>query len=112
MGDIKQGFHSWNYGMRERWNKVFIVGAIGMERQMKKEIGMSKIEQVPENARGGSCAFCRELRASIRIEDSRGAEIWICLRCDRLIDWQEPKGSAMRYKSRGRWQQVEEATWR
>ena len=69
-----------------------IIEVIDMERQIKR----IEQDEVSENARGSSCAFCKELKASIRIEDSRSAEIWICLRCDRLIDWQEPKSKARR----------------
>jgi len=74
----------------------------GTERQACKtgfETGKAEIEQVSENARGGKCGLCRELKASIMIEDSRGVDVWICMRCDRLIDWQEPRRKAGRGKN-------------
>lgn len=41
------------------------------------------------NMKGGKCAFCGELKGMIRIQDADGVELWICLRCDRLVDWQK-----------------------
>lgn len=52
------------------------------------------IERPLENADGKrsgkveKCALCRELRGTVRIQDAKGRELRICLRCDRLIDWQ------------------------
>jgi len=40
------------------------------------------------NKKGGKCAFCRELKGMIRIQDADGVELWICLRCDRAIYWE------------------------
>jgi len=40
------------------------------------------------NKKGEKCAFCQELKGVIRINDIKGVELWICLRCDRLVDWQ------------------------
>jgi len=34
------------------------------------------------------CALCGELHGGVRICDEEGKELRICLRCDRLIQWQ------------------------
>jgi hypothetical protein len=33
------------------------------------------------------CALCGELNGTIRVKDSEGREVRICMRCNRLIDW-------------------------
>ena len=33
------------------------------------------------------CALCGELSGSIRVKDSEGREVRICMRCNRMIDW-------------------------
>ena len=63
-----------------------------MSRNAKVECLPEKIlghsESWPrENSKGEKCALCEELKAMIRISDESGKEFWICLRCDRLIDW-------------------------
>ncbi|MDD4869550.1 MAG: hypothetical protein PHR77_03230 [Kiritimatiellae bacterium] len=34
------------------------------------------------------CALCGELNGHIKVEDSEGREVKICMRCNRMIDWQ------------------------
>lgn len=36
---------------------------------------------------GPSCVLCKELPGRVRIEDGRGRQLRICLRCDRLMQW-------------------------
>lgn len=39
------------------------------------------------NTKGDKCSFCKELRGCVRVSDVQGLLYWICLRCDRLVNW-------------------------
>ena len=51
---------------------------------------VKEAEWILPNRQGEKCAVCRELKGVVQIEDCLKKEYWICLRCDRQIDWREP----------------------
>ena len=68
------------------WNLPGLVLAEGDE-ECRKADGPGSVAD-DRQAERQLCALCRELPGGVRIYDEQGRELRICLRCDRLIQWQ------------------------